>query len=53
MTPGQTILCKHNGQIIECVVIDLLENDIILDYRGERLVRKYWEVKRYVPTTEE
>ena len=49
MQIGNTVICKHNGQLIECTVIKMTENDLFLDYKGETLIRRFWEVKKWIP----
>jgi hypothetical protein len=42
---GQTIRCKYEDKIIECIVIALFEEDVMLEYEGKNLTRKYWEIR--------
>lgn len=46
MYEGQTVLCRLNGKVIECVVISLFYEDVLLSYNGEQFQKKYWEIKK-------
>jgi hypothetical protein len=48
MNIGQSLLAKKDGKIIECIVIELFSEDILLEDKEtkERLTRKYWEVRK-------
>lgn len=45
---GQTLLAKKDNKIIECRVIQMYMEDILLEdvNTKEQFTRKYWEVKK-------
>jgi len=48
MQIGQPLLAKHNGKIIECIVVKLFEEDILLEDKETKIqfTRKFWEIRK-------
>jgi hypothetical protein len=43
---GQPLLAKKDGKIVECIVIKLFDEDILLEFEGIQFTRKFWEIHK-------
>lgn len=43
---GQKVLAKHENKVIECEVIRMDREDVILKYAETTFSRKYWEIRK-------